>query len=266
MKEYIYLNGQIVPTEKAQLHVTDLGILRGYGVFDFFRAIDGKPIYLEEHLDRFESSTQKMNLTLPYSREHLRNNVLDMIRLHEHKLLGIKLLCTGGYSEDGYEPTTPNVFMLAKPFNMPPDGKTLKLMTVEHVRELSDIKTTNYIVPIKAIPQLKAGGFDDVLYHKDGSVFESSRSNVFIVKGEKVITPKSNILHGITRKNVIKVIRNHFEFEERDFSLTDLLAADEVFISGSTKRVTPVEYVDNQRFMHKKVCEKIVELLIQNEI
>jgi branched-chain amino acid aminotransferase len=266
MNEYAYINGQIIPIAQAHLHVTDLGILRGYGVFDFFRAIDGKPIYLEEHLDRFENSTQKMNLTLPYSRENLRNNVLDMIRLHEHKLLGIKLLCTGGYSEDGYEPATPNVVMLAKPFKMLPDGKTLKLMTVEHVRELSDIKTTNYIVPIKAIPQLKAGGFDDVLYHKDGLVSESSRSNVFIVKGEKVITPKSNILHGITRNNVIKVIKNHFDFEEKDFSLSDLLQADEVFISSSTKRVSPVEYVDNQQFTQKKVCQKIVELLIQNEI
>jgi branched-chain amino acid aminotransferase len=266
MNEYVYINGQIIPFAQAHLHVTDLGILRGYGVFDFFRAIDGKPIYLEEHLDRFESSTLKMNLTLPYSREHLRSHVLDMIRLHEHKLLGIKLLCTGGYSEDGYEPTTPNVIMLAKPFNMMPDGKTMKLMTIEHVRELSDIKTTNYIVPIKAIPQLKAGGFDDVLYHKHGAVSESSRSNVFIVKGEKVMTPQSNVLHGITRKNVIKVIKNHFEFEEKDFSLTDLLEADEVFISSSTKRAIPVEYVDNQHFMQKKVCQKIIELLIQNEI
>jgi branched-chain amino acid aminotransferase len=265
MNEYVYINGQIIPSAQAQLHVTDLGILRGYGVFDFFRAIDGKPIYLEEHLDRFENSTQKMNLTLPYSREHLRSHVLDMIRLHEHKLLGIKLLCTGGYSEDGYEPTTPNVFMLAKPFKMLPDGKTLKLMTVEHVRELSDIKTTNYVVPIKAIPQLKAGGFDDVLYHKDGLVSESSRSNVFIVKGEKVITPKSNILHGITRNNVIKVIKNHFDFEEHDFSLTDLLEADEVFISSSTKRAASIEYVDNQQFTQNKVTNKLIQLLIENE-
>jgi branched-chain amino acid aminotransferase len=265
MNEYVYINGQIVPIAQAQLHVTDLAILRGYGIFDFFRAIDGKPIYLEEHLDRFENSAKKMNLPLPYSREHLRENIYDMIRLHEHKLLGIKLLCTGGYSEDGYEPTTPNVIMLAKPFKMLPDGKTLKLMTVEHVRELSDIKTINYIVPIQAIPRLNAGGFDDVLYHKDGAVSESSRSNVFIVKGEKIITPQSNVLHGITRKNIIKVIKNHFDFEENDFSLTDLLQADEVFISSSTKRAVSVEYVDNQHFTQTKITNKLIELLIENE-
>jgi branched-chain amino acid aminotransferase len=266
MNEYAYINGQIVPIAQAQLHVTDLAILRGYGVFDFFRAIDGKPIYMEDHLDRFEYSTQKMNLTLPYSREHLRDAILDLVRLHKHKLLGIKLLCTGGYSEDGYEPAMPNVVMLAKPFNMLPEGHTLKLMTVEHVREIADIKSINYAVAIQAIPKLKAGGFNDVLYHKNGLVSESSRSNVFMVKGEKIVTPQSNILFGITRKNIIKVIQNHFDIEERDLTLTELLAADEVFISSSTRRVSAIEYVDNQHFTQKKVSQKIAELLVQNEI
>ena len=266
MNEYAYLNGEIIPIAQAQLHVTDLAILRGYGVFDFFRAIDGKPIYVEEHLDRFEYSVQKMNLTMPYSRAHLREGILELIKLNSHKLLGIKLLCTGGYSDDGYEPTTPNVVMLAKPFKMLPDGHTLNLMSVEHVRELADIKTINYAVPIQALPKLKAGGFQDVIFHKNGLISESSRSNIFIVKEEKIMTPQLNILHGITRKNVIKVIQNYFEFEEKDITIDDMMQADEVFISSSTRRVSSIQFIDNNCFTQRKVAQKLTELLIQNEI
>ncbi len=264
-QEYTYINGQILPIANAKIHITDLAILRGYGVFDFFRAIDGQPIFMEEHLDRFEYSTSRLDLKMSYSREHIREHILDLIKLNNHKLLGIKLLCTGGYSEDGYTPTLPNVMMLAKPFTMPQHNDSIKLMFVEHLRELPDIKTINYIVPISNLPKMKAAGAQDVLYHFNGLISESSRSNIFMVKDGKVITPGRNILGGITRKNIIKILKNHFEVEERDITVEEFLSADEAFISGSTKRVVSVQSVDNHVFKHNKVTHKILELLIENE-
>ncbi len=264
-QEYAYVNGQIVPIAEAKIHITDLSILRGYGVFDFFRAMDGQPIFMEEHLDRFEYSTSRLGLDLPYSREHLRDNILDLIKLNPHKLLGIKLLCTGGYSEDGYTPTRPNVMMLAKPFMLPELKDSIKLMLVEHIRELPDIKKINYIVPIQKLHKMKAAGAQDVLYHSGGIISELSRSNVFIVKNGTVSTPSRNILHGITRKNVIKVLKNYFNFEKRDITLSEVFEADEVFISGSTKRVIPVQSIDNHVFTKRNITHKILELLIQNE-
>lgn len=263
--EFAFINGEILPIEAAKIHITDLSILRGYGVFDFFRAIDGQPIFMEEHLDRFQYSTSRMGLELPYTRDVLKENILNIIQLNEQKLLGIKLLCTGGYSEDGYTPTTPNVMMLAKPFQLPQAQDSIKLMTLEHQRELADIKTINYIMPILHLPKMKAVGAQDVLYHKDGFISESSRSNIFIVKNEKVLTPTRHILEGITRKNVIKIVKNHFDFEARDISLQEVWEADEVFISGSTKRVIPVQSIDNHTFTERKVTSKILELLIENE-
>lgn len=263
--EFAFINGDILPISEAKIHITDLSILRGYGVFDFFRAIDGQPIFMEEHLDRFEYSTSRLGLDLPYSRDFLRENILNIIRLNEHKLLGIKLLCTGGYSDDGYTPTLPNVMMLAKPFQLPQAKDSIKLMLLEHQRELADIKTINYIVPIVHLPQMKATGAQDYLYHKNGIISESSRSNIFIIKGETVMTPSQNILHGITRKNVIKIVQKHFNFEERDITLQEVFEADEVFISGSTKRVIPVQSIDNHEYTSRKITNKILELLIKNE-
>ena len=265
MQEFAYLNGDIIGIEKAKILITDLAILRGYGVFDFFRAIDGKPIYMEDHLDRFENSVKRMTLSLPCTREHLRQNILDLIKLNPHNLLGIKLLCTGGYSEDGYTPTTPNLMMLAKPFKMQPHDKELKLMTVRHIRELPDIKTINYITPISLLPQLKAVNADDVLYHFNGQISESSRANIFIVKNEKIITPKANILRGVTRAHILKLAENNFDIEVRNVKLKEVFEADEAFLSGSTKRVTFVKHIDHQTFHSRKITDKINALLMKNE-
>ncbi|MEY4934326.1 MAG: hypothetical protein RIS64_685 [Bacteroidota bacterium] len=265
MKAFAYMNGTLLPLADAHLHITDLALLRGYGIFDFFKSVDGKPIFIEDHLDRFERSLQLMGLEIPYTRQHLRDNILKLIQLNEANLLGIKLLCTGGYSEDGYLPTTPNLIMFAKPFTFADFNDGLKLMLLEHQRDLHEIKTINYIKPITVLPKLKALKADDVLYHQNGFVTEASRSNLFIIKNEKVITPKDGVLLGITRKHILKIARKAFETEVRSVTLKDLAEADEVFLTGSTKRVAPVIQIDNYHYPIGKVTEQLYHLLLEKE-
>ena len=83
-------------------------MLRGYGVFDFFRVIDGKPIFLDDYLDRFENSMKGLGLTTDFTRQYLTDHIYELIRLNRHPLLGIKMVCTGGYAFDGYTPTSSN--------------------------------------------------------------------------------------------------------------------------------------------------------------
>lgn len=269
MIEFIYLNGEILPSEKAHLHVSDLGLLRGYGIFDFFRAIDGHPIFIEDHLDRFENSAKLMGLSIPESRDKLREIIHEIIRLNPHKLLGVKMIMTGGYSEDGYTPSpTSNLIVMGKPFEFKPAEVGLKLMSMEYRREIPEIKTLNYIVPIRAIQQMKSIGADDVLYHKDGKISESSRSNIFIVKNEKIITPLDGALFGVTRKRVLDFARNQFEVEERDVTTQEYFGADEVFTTGSTKRIIAITQTDNQVFSDGKVgniTQKLQKLLLAEE-
>ena len=162
-KEYAFVNGDIMPIKKATIGITDLGLLRGYGIFDFFRAIDGKTIYLENHLDRFERSMRFMSMESPFSRAELRENILKIAELNHAPLLGIKMIATGGYSPDGYTPTTPNILIMGKPFAIPPFEKGLKLMLFDHVRDMSEVKTLNYSFPISQMLTLSKNGFDDVL-------------------------------------------------------------------------------------------------------
>ncbi len=264
-KEFAFVNGDIMPIEKAQIGITDLGLLRGYGIFDFFRAIDGKTIYLEKHLDRFERSMAYMHMESPFSRVELRENILKIAELNHASLLGIKLIATGGYSPDGYTPTTPNILIMGKPFTIPPFEKGLKLMLFDHVRDMSEVKTLNYSFPISQLMKLNAGGFDDVLYHRNDSVSESSRSNVFIVKNGVLITPKSDILRGVTRQFLMELAANAMPVEERDVTVSEVLAADEIFLSGSSKRVAPVIQVNDKRFESGKFSRLLYDLLLENE-
>ena len=179
------------------------------------------------------------------------------------------MIMTGGYSEDGYTPSSKsNLVVIGKSFEFKPADIGMKLMTLEYRREIPEIKTLNYIVPIRAIQQMKAVGADDVLYYKDGKISESSRSNIFIVKDKKVITPLDGALFGVTRKHILNFAKNHFEVEERDVTTQEFWEADEVFTTGSTKRIIAITQVDNQVFSDGKVgtiTKKLQALFLEEE-
>ena len=269
MKEFNYFNGEILSSEETKIHISDLAFLRGYGIFDFLRAIDGKPIFIEDHLDRFENAAKAMGLPIPESRNKLREIITEVIRLNSHKLLGVKMILTGGYSPDGFHPAEKaNLLVTAKPFVFNDMAATQKLMSYEYQREIPEVKTLSYIPPIKMLPQLKAMQADDFLYHLNGFISESSRSNVFIVKDQKVITPKTGVLPGITRKHVIKACDGAFDVEERNVSFTEALAADEVFITATNLRIIPITQIDTTLINERKigtVTKKLQELFLREE-
>ncbi|MBK8624522.1 MAG: aminotransferase class IV [Saprospiraceae bacterium] len=265
MSEYVFLNGEILESKDAKLQIGDLALLRGYGVFDYFRVIDGKPIFLEDYLDRFERSLAGLQLILPYHREYLKEQIFELIRLNTFPLLGIRLVCTGGFAHDAYTPTTPNAFMIAKPFNFHPYDQGLKLMTAEFQRELHQIKSINYLQPISLLPKMKAFGADDVIYFHNGLVSESSRSNVFIIKNSVLITPDTGILEGITRKKILSFASEILPMEIKPITIEELYRADEVFLSASTKRISPVTSIDEQNYESGPWTKKLYDRLLEEE-
>ncbi|MES2795795.1 MAG: aminotransferase class IV [Bacteroidota bacterium] len=260
MGAVFFLNGLYLPENEANIHITDLGLLRGYGIFDFFRAVDGKVLFIEDHLDRFEFSASQFQLKIPYSREKLKEIVQELIVLNKASLLGIKMILTGGYSEDGYSPTTPNFLIIAKPFAFMEKPNGMHLMSLEHLRELPEIKSLNYMVPILNRSKMIEMGADDYLYHKNGYISELSRSNVFLVINQKIITPSTNILKGVTRKHILKIASYNWLVEEREVSLGEAFSADEIFTTGSTKKVMPITKLDNQPVGNGKIGKITTEL------
>ncbi|RYG21601.1 MAG: amino acid aminotransferase, partial [Chitinophagaceae bacterium] len=107
---------------------------------------------------------------------------------------------------------------------------------------------------------------DDVLYHHHGAIRECPRANFFIVKGNKIITPKTDILKGITRSKILGLKMEGFAILEEDFTLNDLATADEAFISSSTKNALPVLAINGKNIGNGKpgdITRKINEALYQ---
>jgi branched-chain amino acid aminotransferase len=134
----------------------------------------------------------------------------------------------------------------------------IKLLTVEHVRAIADIKTTNYTLPVWHSVNWKKLGAEDVLYHWNGQVSESSRSNFFLVKDGVIHTPDQHILHGVTRKHLIQVAE---QVVIRPIRLEEVWEADEAFISSTTKVLLPVTQLDDQKIGSGKAGKITLDLL-----
>ncbi len=243
MGEYFFLNGRIVPAGEAMLNLTDLALLRGYGVFDFCRTHLKKPFLLDQYLKRFYHSALHLGLEVPYEMKRIKEVIYTLLDKNDIFEAGIRMVLTGGYTENGFTPGKPNFFILVEKINFPAKEyyvKGIKLYLYEHQRELSHIKSINYLSSIALRNKIDAAGAFDVLFHKGGNILEVSRSNFFIVKEGVLITPSDNILMGITRASVIDLALPHLRVEERDISMDELWQADEAFMTGTTKKVLPV--------------------------
>jgi len=250
MVKYYSVNGKTVAVEKATVQINDLGLLRGYGIFDFLKVENGVPLFIEDHLKRFRRSAKYMGLKLRYKLEELEQMVLELIKKNKFKNGGMKIVLTGGYSENGYLPSPKaNLFILLNTFTPPTElqyKKGVKLMLHEYIRELPEVKTTNYVVPIRLAKKLKLKKALDVLYIKNGYVSESSRSNFFIVKKDgTILTSDIGVLKGITRKRVMKLAKKHYKLEEGKITIRDLKDAKEAFMTSTTKGALPVVTIDN---------------------
>lgn len=243
----VFLNDQFVPAEKAMLHISDLSIQRGYGVFDFFRVRDNVLLYVEDHIDRFLRSADLLHLTSPYSKDLLLVILHDLVEKNTIPDAGIKMILTGGYSPDGYEPTNGNFIIQQSPLVFEDSGvpKSVRIITHPFVRDLSEAKTINYSMGIWLQKKVKEQKADDVLYHLNDEVTEFPRCNFFMVtKDNVVITPQKNALRGVTRKKILEGNQTTYRVEEGTISLHDLQNAKEAFLTSSTKRIQAVVSVD----------------------
>jgi len=249
MPKWIYLNNEFLPEEKACLHISDLSVQRGYGIFDFFKIIDNKPVFLEDHLNRFYHSAAQMHLPVLKLREDLIAVIYSLIEKNNLSDSGIRVTLTGGYSPDGYAMAEPNLIISQHIFPFTTKDsfeKGIKLITYPHQRQLPQVKTIDYVMAIWLQSLIKEKKADDVLYHTKGVITECPRANFFIVtKDGKLITPAENILKGITRMKLLALAENHYEVEEKQITLKDIQNAKEAFITSSTKRILPVYQVDD---------------------
>jgi D-alanine transaminase/branched-chain amino acid aminotransferase len=246
---YCFANNKFQLIETAGVPVTDLLVQRGYGIFDFLRVAKDKPLFIEEHLDRFFHSAEVMRLNITQTRDDIKSIVKELIQKNNIPYSGIRMLIAGGDAPDGYTIETPHLIIIQAPLAeptlvLPETG--IKLATYNYQRQIPEVKTTDYLMAIWLQPWMKQQGADDILYHHNGVVSECPRSNFFLVTKDNIlVTAKQNMLKGVTRKNILQVCKDqNIPFEVRDVNVSEFAAAKEAFITSSTKRIIPVHQVD----------------------
>ncbi len=267
MKTY-FLNGKFVKENQAKIKVNDLGILRGYGVFDYLRTYNRIPFHLEDHLKRFFNSAKILNLKIPYSKKELEDIIGKLIKKNKDlKELSFRIILTGGETNDGKTSQKPSFSIIVNsPHSYSDDiyKKGIKIITLNYIREFPVAKSLNYALAIANWPKVLDKKAGEILYTSEGKVYEASTSNFFVIKNEVLFTPAEKVLEGITKKIILKLAKkNKIPVKETDLFLEDVLKAEESFISATDKKVMPVVKIDNHKIGNGKpgkITKKLMEI------
>ena len=248
-----YANERFVSITEAGISVNDLGIQRGYGIFDFLRISGNTPLFIKDHLERFQHSAKTMRLDEGVDIDYLKIIAEKLIEANRLEHSGMRFILTGGDSADGYTIGKPRLTIIQQSLAKPPETlpqQGIHLVTHPFQRQIPEVKTTDYLMAIWLQPWMKEQGGNDILYYHHGKISECPRSNIFIITQDNtLITPEKNMLKGITRKQILHLAEKiGIHTETREVTLDECFQAKEVFISSSTKRLLPVDMID-----HKKI-------------
>ncbi|MBM7663203.1 D-alanine transaminase [Bacillus mesophilus] len=225
----------------------------GDGIYEVVRVYNKKPFMLEDHLDRFELSANAISLTLPHTREQLKEIILEGIRRSGEDSVDVYFQVTRGIAPRLHlYPDTPAVLsMVVKPSKSLDESKKrngIAVLLMDDERWANCyIKSLNLLPNVMAKQAAVQKGCDEAILVKEGYVTEGSSSNLFVVKnGTLYTTPATKqILHGITRKAVFTLAeRLNILVKEEKFTPEFLLNADEAFITSTTSEVLPINKVD----------------------
>jgi branched-chain amino acid aminotransferase len=241
----IWIDGAIAEQGEAKVSVLDHGFLYGDGVFEGIRAYGGRIFRLEDHLRRLATGARVIGLEIPGGIDAVRRIVLATARAHGEPDAYLRLVVSRGVGELGVDPTTcsdPRIVCIAARVRIfPPEKLTegLALVTSSWRRPGPDVldpcvKSLNYLN--NALAKLEArerGGEEALLLNARGTVAEASVANVFAVRDGRLATPPptDGALPGITCS----------------LGRSDLLGADEVFLTGTGARIVPVASLDGRR-------------------
>ncbi|NTZ18675.1 D-amino-acid transaminase [Paenibacillus sp. JMULE4] len=249
---YLYQD-RFVSKEELQISPEDRGYYFGDGVYEVFRVYHGRLYEAAAHFERWEKSAAALRIPLPLPSRELTGRLEELIRINGLSEGTVYMQVTRGAAPRSHPfPADTKPILMAyttearRPLNTMKEG--ISAVTMEDIRWLRcDLKTLNLLPNVLAKQHAVDQGAGDVILHRNGTVTECSASNIMIVKDGAVITHPANhlILHGITRAVVLRLAQGlGLSVRETPFTLKELRAADEVFITGTTVEVTPVISVD----------------------
>lgn len=244
-----YIAGRFVPASQAALPLDDLALLRGYGVFDFIRTYGGRPFMLKEHILRLEESARLIRLPLPWTWQEVSDIVHQTLEKNPAREANIRVIVTGGPSPDFLMPVgRPRLLVLVSPLKSYPRQwyeRGVKVITVRGGRSIPSAKTLNYLSAVAFLQEAAgSGAVEAILVDPDGIVREGQTVSVFVWLQDRLVTNQVGVLPGVTRALILRLAASVFPIEIRDFTIAELLNADEVFMTATNKEVVPIIQID----------------------
>lgn len=252
----VFLNGEYLPLADAKVPVLDRGFIFGDGVYEVVPVYSKVPFRLEEHLARLERSLAAVGIRNPYTCEQWRGFIAALVERQTFDDQGVYFQVTRGVAKRDHafpKNVQPTVFMMSNPLVPPPPALVEQGAAAVSARDnrwlRCDIKSISLIGNV-LLRQLsaEADAVETILF-RDGQLTEASSSNVFVVKAGIIQSPPKNelILPGVTYDVVVELARaNAMPLEFRAISESEVRAADELWVTSSSKEVLAIVQLDGR--------------------
>ncbi|UJL47476.1 D-amino-acid transaminase [Virgibacillus sp. NKC19-16] len=249
-------NDQIMERENV-VNIEDRGYQFGDGVYEVIGVYDGKPFMMDEHLVRLQRSANEIQLNFPYQMDEFKKSLEKLVVANELHEGIIYLQVSRGAGPRWHEfpdsdvPPVTVAYTRAENRMTDLEEKGGAAVLTEDIRWLRcDIKTLNLLPNVLAKQKAVENNAVEAILHRDDIVTEASASNVFIVKDGQLYTHPANnyILNGITRKKILELCDSlNIKVNEETFTVDEMLAADEVFVSATKSDIIPILQIDNHK-------------------
>lgn len=253
---FVYLNGEFIPSDEAKVSVFDRGFIFGDGVYEVIPVFGGRMFRLPHHLARLEASLTAIQLRNPHTARQW-NDIFTRLSANNGTVdQSVYLQITRGVAarDHAFPPNiSPTVFAYASPLNYPPAEQLAKgvaaITTADNRWQRCDIKSIALLANALLRQQAIEQGAVEAILVRDGLMTEGAASNIFIVSGDRVITPPKGpyILPGITRDLVVEITHSHdIDCVEQPVPIGLLRSANEVWMTSSTKEILPITRIDSR--------------------
>jgi branched-chain amino acid aminotransferase len=262
MRGAVYVNGKIAPADQAVVPVYDHGFVYGEGVYETLRTYNRVPFLYDRHMVRLRQSAERLLLDVPFDDATLLQSIDQTVAAAgELDEAYIRVLLTRGVGDLNYDLKStpkPTTVIIVKPFEAPAarvftDGIRISLVEMlrNHPKSVNPVIKSNNLLNNALAMQAayRAGAEEALMCNYRGELTECSQANFFMVRGGVALTPKSaaGLLEGVTRAFIFELGRE-LGIEVRDEVLlpADLASADEMFITSTTRELSPVVKVDDR--------------------
>lgn len=254
--ELVYLNGEILPLDQARVPVLDRGFIFGDGIYEVIPAYGGNLFRFAEHMQRLDNSLNAIGINNPMSHAEWEAVIKQVMQPLGQSDQSIYLQVTRGVAPRDHQfpvDVKPTVFVMSKPLHSV-DPKLLhngvSAITLDDIRwQYCYIKTIALLPNILQRQRAVEQGAAEAILIREGEVTEGAASNVFIVKDKTIKTPVKSecLLPGITRDLIVELAHDKgLSIEETAISEAELLNADEVWLSSSTKEILPITKLNDK--------------------